>query len=69
MSRGAVSMQGLGRGLQCAGRMAVPSDCVQIPEGLAEDRQHWQGVAENSDRKGDFVSIRKFTVAVAEGDV
>jgi hypothetical protein len=32
VSRGAVSMQGLGRGLQCAGRMAVPSDCVQIPE-------------------------------------
>lgn len=62
-------MQGLGKGLPCVGRMAVPSDYLQIPEGLAEDRQHWQGVAEDSDRKGHFVSTWKFAVAVAEGDV
>lgn len=42
---------------------------VQIPEGLAEDRQHWQGVAEDSDRKGYFISTWKFAVVVAEGDV
>lgn len=66
---GAVWMQGLGRDALCAGRIVVPSDCVQTPEGLAQDGQRWQGVVDSRDRRGDLVFTWTFAVAVTEGAV